>query len=74
MASRIAEVYRDGEWVEIVMKEVKVGDIIRLWEPDGTAVATDSGKSEFLALEDAFCVEEEDEEGEEVWAARMQAI
>lgn len=50
---RYAEVLREGKWLECTMKDLKAGDIFRVFEPDGTPLEA-NGKTEFVADCDAF--------------------
>lgn len=43
METRRSEVYRDGKWQEVEFELVQVGDLVRLFESDGTPVVDDGG-------------------------------
>lgn len=51
---RKIEVRRNGFWVEVLMKDVKAGDTIRMFEPsDNEPVKDINGDTEFYAVADA---------------------
>jgi DNA-binding IscR family transcriptional regulator len=38
MADRYVEVLKEGKWTRKEWDEIKIGDILRIFEPDGTPV------------------------------------
>jgi hypothetical protein len=59
---RVAERYFvNGEkqgWEKINFREIKKGDLFRLFEPTGESVISEFGEIEFLALKDAYVNED----------------
>lgn len=49
---RICEYWKDGKWEKVRMKNIKKGDIFRLWEKN-ELVKDDSGYTNFRADKDA---------------------
>ncbi len=47
METRRSEVYRDGKWQEVEFELVQVGDLVRLFESDGTPVVDDGGTADW---------------------------
>src|SRR5687767_4732709 len=54
LLERYAEVLKDSEWVKIPFKDLREGDIFRLFESDGTPVESDTGVLMGRATSDAF--------------------
>lgn len=52
--TRRVEVHRDAEWVRVSMKDVRSGDVFRMFEPTGSPVVDPSGRTEWEADSDAF--------------------
>lgn len=52
---RKAELFVDGQWIEVRFLDLKIGDKFRLYEPDGTPVAHDF---EWIATSDAYINQE----------------
>ena len=48
--------FKGGEWVETPMSGIKKGDIFRVFESDGSPVASE-GATEFRAASDAEMIE-----------------
>lgn len=42
------------EWREIQFKDIKAGDRIRLYEPNGDVVAHEDGRTSYIATSDAY--------------------
>jgi hypothetical protein len=67
---RKIEVFKNGQWNAILMQDVKMGDVIRMFEPDGERVIGSGhidGAINFLATTDAFL---QDYEGIQVWSIK----
>lgn len=50
------------EWEVVEMRDVKAGDVVRIYEPDGTLACL-----EFEATSDAHVIEGGGPHGEDVW-------
>ena len=57
ITERRTEARRNGKWVQIAFKTLKSGDTFRTFEPDGTQTININGKSEFVAVNNAFPVD-----------------
>ena len=52
---RKVEVFREEKWVEVRLKDVKKGELFRMFElPEMLPVLLDSGESEMVALSDPY--------------------
>ena len=51
---RTVQVYKENTWQETELKEIRDGDLFRIFEPDGTPVKSKYGEGEFVADGDAF--------------------
>jgi len=51
---RHCKVFYDHQWVNVEFNEIRLGDIFRLFEPDGTEVLDDEGKNTWEALGQSF--------------------
>jgi len=49
---RIVQVLKDDEWVNIKMKDIKTGNVFRLYDPGGLPVKDEHGNTEFTARAD----------------------
>lgn len=49
-----AEVFKDNNWEEIKFKELKKDDKFRVYDLSGKMSINDKGKSIFIAMNDAF--------------------
>ena len=45
---RTTQVLQDGEWVSVVISQLEKGDVIRMFEPTGEAVAAPDGNTIFI--------------------------
>jgi hypothetical protein len=55
---RRVQVKIDGQWTDTSMKDIKNGDVFRMFEPNGEEVIGTgllAGDVNFVALEDAWC-------------------
>ena len=55
---RRVQVKMDGQWIDSTMKDIKNGDVFRMFESDGEMVVGTGrvgGSVNFLALGDAWC-------------------
>lgn len=43
-----------GEWYDVTMSSVLEGDTFRMFEPDGSQVKDEDGKTEWVALHDSY--------------------
>jgi hypothetical protein len=63
--NRKVEIKKDGEWIESSMKNVKEGDVFRMFESNGDPVVGKGGfETEFIAYGDSIRYHESNEE---VW-------
>jgi hypothetical protein len=54
MEKRLVELKVKNEWKKVEMKELKKGDVFRIFEDDKSQVMLDDGRNEFLCSCDAF--------------------
>lgn len=51
---RITEVFINNKWIKIEFENIKKGQLVRLFENDGTVVKYKEDETEFEAISDAY--------------------
>lgn len=64
MELRKVEIYREDKWVEIIFKDLKVGDTFRMFEPGGARV---EGLDYFAGTNEWVCTKGPYLNAEGVW-------
>jgi hypothetical protein len=72
---RVIEVLRDGTWFKVRMSELKIGETLRMFEPDGSIVyGYDDESTKFVVAGAPYAVQSDTDSRGVVWHVETELL